>query len=65
MTPIVVYPHIAQASDDGIPKGGVIVSDDYELGQYSCAVSTQSEEAQRWFDRRLMCCYGRFWITVL
>lgn len=30
----------------------------YDLGSYSRPVSTQSEEAQRWFDRGLIWCYG-------
>lgn len=32
--------------------------DDYDLGTYSRSIRTQSEEAQRWFDRGLIWCYG-------
>jgi hypothetical protein len=31
---------------------------DYDLGTYSRAVSTASEQAQLWFDRGLIWCYG-------
>jgi tetratricopeptide (TPR) repeat protein len=34
------------------------VSGYYDLGSYSRPVSTQSEEAQHWFDRGLIWCYG-------
>jgi tetratricopeptide (TPR) repeat protein len=30
----------------------------YELGTYSRSITTKSEEAQRWFDRGLVWCYG-------
>ena len=30
----------------------------YDLGKYSCAITTQPPEAQTWFDRGLMWCYG-------
>ncbi len=30
----------------------------YDLGRYTRSISTQSEEAQRWFDRGLIWCYG-------
>ena len=31
---------------------------DYDLGTYSRAVSTASEQAQLWFDWGLIWCYG-------
>ncbi|MGI9288100.1 MAG: hypothetical protein ACR2P1_22135 [Pseudomonadales bacterium] len=34
------------------------MSDYYDLGSYSRAVTTRSAEAQRWFDRGLLWCYG-------
>jgi tetratricopeptide (TPR) repeat protein len=34
------------------------MSDYYDLGSYSRAVTTPSSEAQLWFDRGLMWCYG-------
>ncbi|MFO1169623.1 MAG: hypothetical protein U1E49_01490 [Hyphomicrobiaceae bacterium] len=34
------------------------MEDYYDLGDYSLKVSTASPEAQRWFDRGLMWCYG-------
>jgi tetratricopeptide (TPR) repeat protein len=34
------------------------VSDYYDLGTYSRAVSTSSPDAQLWFDRGLLWCYG-------
>lgn len=34
------------------------MSDYYELGDYSFAVTTGSAEAQTWFDRGLLWCYG-------
>jgi tetratricopeptide (TPR) repeat protein len=49
--------HRTNASYDGIPKGGVM-PDYYDLGTYSRPIGTQSEEAQRWFNRGLIWCYG-------
>lgn len=34
------------------------MSDYYNLGDYSCPVSTQSAEAQTWFDRGMVWCFG-------
>ncbi|EBA07763.1 tetratricopeptide repeat protein [Sagittula stellata] len=34
------------------------MSDYYDLGDYSYAVSTQSPEAQTWFDRGVVWCFG-------
>ena len=34
------------------------MSDYYYLGSYSRAVTTRSAEAQLWFDRGLLWCYG-------
>jgi len=34
------------------------MTDYYDLGSYSRSISTQSKEAQRWFDRGLLWCYG-------
>ena len=34
------------------------MDDYYDLGSYSRAVTTRSAEAQRWFDRGLLWCYG-------
>ena len=32
--------------------------DYFDLGDHTCAVSTRSADAQRWFDRGLVWCYG-------
>ena len=34
------------------------MSDYYDLGNYSRKITTASDEAQRWFDRGLVWCYG-------
>ena len=34
------------------------MSDYYDLGSYSRAITTRSTEAQLWFDRGLLWCYG-------
>jgi hypothetical protein len=34
------------------------MSDYYDLGPYRRIISTQSEQAQIWFDRGLMWCFG-------
>jgi len=34
------------------------MSDYYDLGPYSLTVTTKSADAQRWFDRGLLWCYG-------
>src|SRR5687767_14494804 len=34
------------------------MSDYFDLGTYSRRVSTQSPDAQKWFDRGLVWCYG-------
>lgn len=36
----------------------IIVDDYYNLGDFHHQVTTQSDEAQRWFDRGLAMCYG-------
>ncbi|MGI9508034.1 MAG: hypothetical protein ACR2QJ_01635 [Geminicoccaceae bacterium] len=35
-----------------------MISDYYDLGSYSRAITTASEDAQRWFDRGLNWCFG-------
>jgi tetratricopeptide (TPR) repeat protein len=37
---------------------GETVTDYYDLGSYSRSISTQSKEAQLWFDRGLLWCFG-------
>ena len=34
------------------------MSDYYDLGPYTRPVTTSSKEAQLWFDRGLLWCYG-------
>src|SRR5215510_5611684 len=37
---------------------GTMAGYDYDLGAYHRAVTTRSKEAQLWFDRGLVWCYG-------
>ena len=42
----------------GYGRIGVVVEYDYDLGSHSWPVTTGSREAQTWFDRGLVWCYG-------